>query len=223
MRVLKSLAAMAAAVLLCGPAMAADPIFPVDPQKAAAARATADAAIVRLGMGDYFANATDADLPRVRHKASGLSCLVDADPAKFGITLGQGLPPGDDVTCSRTMLGQETLRAVRFAKPPSLGDAMSDAVKSLKAEVERAKPYKGAAASAASSLAEGMRMDTARFTGRQGGKPVYARVSVLVMGDWVFVQKMIAPAGQTDAAELLADVELVMAMLDLMITNPGAR
>lgn len=216
MRVLKSLAALAAVALLCGPALAADKPEPEDPQKVAAARAQADAAITQLGVGDYFVNASEGEMARVRHKGSRMTCMLPDDPADFHIVFGPDGPRGDDVTCQSKLLGAETQRAVRTPNAPPLQGLLTQAVRSLGNEVDGMKPYRGTSVSATSELAKDMKLATARFTGRQNGQPVYARVSVFVIGDWVYTQKVVAPKEMGEAADLIAEIELVMEIIEMV-------
>ncbi|MDQ0462352.1 hypothetical protein QO010_000100 [Caulobacter ginsengisoli] len=222
MRVLRSLAAMAAVALLYGPALAADaPPPPPDPQKVAEARAAADAAITRLGLGDQFENASDGELARVRHKASGLTCDVGDDPASFLIVVAPSQPAGDDVSCSFAAIGQTTLRAVRYAKTPTVKQALATAIEGLSGDVERVQLYKGPSISAMSDLTKKLQIGTLRLTGIQKGKPVFVRLSAMVIGDWVYVQKIVAPDDMATAADLLGEIEMVLQVAELM--KPEAK
>lgn len=214
MRILKSMAAFAAAILLCAPAMAAD--TPPDPAKVAAARAAADAAITRFGVGDYFENMTDSEMGRLRHKASRLTCLVDPDSADFTIALNPGLPTGDDVSCSSTVVGRETWRAARYATQPSLKDALGAAVSEVKQQVDKLKPYRGPVINATGKLAEDVPLATVRFVGRQDGKPVFVRISAFILNGWVYTETLIAPEGDAGPADLVGELELVVQIFETL-------
>lgn len=214
MRILKSFAAFAAAILLCAPAMAAD--TPPDPAKVAAARAAADAAITRFGVGDYFDNTTVGELGRLQHRTSRLTCMVDPDSNDFSLTLNPGAAPGDDVTCVSTVVGRESWRAARYSSPPSLKEALDLAVFELKQHVDKLKPYRGPAMSATSELSKDVPLSTVRFVGRQDGKPVFVRVSVFVMNGWVYTETLVAPEGDAGPADLLGELELVVQIFEVL-------
>lgn len=211
------MAAFAAALLLCGPAMAADAT--PDSAKVAAARTATDEAIARFGVADYFENVTQGEMGRLRHKGSHLVCLLDPDGSDLVVTINPSATPGDDVTCSSTVVGQETWQAARSASTPSIKDALMTAVDAAKQRVDKFKPYRGPVMNATAELSKDVPLATARFVGRLDGKPVFVRVSVFILNGWVYTETLVAPEGDAGPADLLGELELVVQIFEALGIN----
>lgn len=221
MRILQGLAAILAAVLLSGPALAARDA-PPDPAKVAAARAQADAAIARLNLGDQFENATESTIGELRHKPSGLICSLGNDPAAFAVSYNPALPAGDDVTCSYDGLGPSTWRATRPGGKPKLDGAIGAELKFLEGFTGVAM-YKGPVISARSDVTRGLQIGVARLTAEDGGKPVFIRISVMIIGDWLYVQKIIVPKDDGPGADLIGEIDTILMIGRIRDHGPAKR
>ncbi|MDQ0462350.1 hypothetical protein QO010_000098 [Caulobacter ginsengisoli] len=213
MRFLRSLAAAAAALLLCGPAMAAGP-SDADARENAAARAVADATISRLGVGGYFENVSYDDRPMLRHKGSGMICIVDDDSKDFSITLGRADAPADDVTCAGASFGADFSRAYKSARPLDIDEAMQAAVQALRTQIEDLKTEGGPPRSAREPVS-GTPVAFAFFTGRRAGKTVTVSVGVFVIGDWTYVQEFISPDETVKTLAILAGAWMELGLLEM--------
>lgn len=221
MRILQGLAALMAAVLLSGPALAATD-EPPDPAKVAAARAEADAAIARLNLGDQFENATDSTIGELRHKPSGLICTLGDDPAAFGVSFNPDLPAGDDSTCSYKAFGPSTWRATRPGGKPKLDGAIGAELKSLDGFTNVAI-YKGPIIAARSDVTKGLQIGVLRLTAMDGGKPVFIRISVMIIGDWLYVQKIIVPKDDGPGADLIGEIDTILMVGHIRDHGPARR
>ncbi|MDQ0462351.1 hypothetical protein QO010_000099 [Caulobacter ginsengisoli] len=231
MTIRKTLAAATAAVFFAGSALAqtpeappaaAAPAVPVapappSPEEVAKARAIAEAVIGRLNISDLFENATDDAIPTIRHKASGMSCWVGADTNAEDVKIFDGLPRGDDVGCSDNIVEiTRSLYATRYPQRPTAEQIVASSIQAMKQNFKRMKPYEGPGVSLMrEDTGDLPKVTTARFTAVLNGQKVYTRTSAVVIGDWVFAQRVTAPEERAMAAEIMAELQLVMLLISV--------
>lgn len=203
------------------PAGVAAPTKPVSappptPEDIAAARANADAVIAKFGVADLFDNVTVGAIPSVRHKASGLVCHVDIDSPISNIHVYEGLPRGEDVSCnSRILTVTETLYATRYPQRPTAEMIVDASIEAIRQNFTKVKPFEGPSLSISTGETDLPTPVTVRLQARLQGKPVYTRSSAVVVGDWVFAQRVTAPLDDQMMADILAGVSLNRMLVDV--------
>jgi hypothetical protein len=192
------------------------------PEEVAAARATADRVIARFRVEDLFDNVTGDDgVPKGRHRLSGLVCTLDDSTPYEGITVfPQPLARGEDVGCNSELAGmRETLYATRYPQRPTAEQVVADSVVAMRQSFKGLKPFKGTGVSATKDEPGFPKPVTARFVGKLDGRTMYTRTSAVVIGDWVYAQRVTGPEDQAMMIDLLAEIELLM-MIQAVVDNP---
>lgn len=189
-------------------------------EQIAAATAEADAVIARFGVADLFENVTDSNVPKIRHRASGLRCGFDPG-TEISVQIYDGLPRGDDISCGTTTLGiTQTLYATRYPQKPTALQIVQSSLVAMKQHFKNLKDYTGTSVSMQRDGAGLPKMITARLTGKLGGKAVFTRSSAVVVGDWVFAQRVTGPVDKALTADILAEMNMTLLLIELAPAAP---
>jgi hypothetical protein len=194
------------------------------PAAASTARAFADRVIEAAQAGDLFENVTTDDLPKVRHRASGLVCLFpDANPAS-GIQIFPSSVRGADVSCGSFPGGAVlTMYAMKPAKPLTLTQAFALYVTEVRTAHPEAKPPENKELPAvAGTRAEGLTdWLIARFEIMTPQGPAYSRLAVAVVDGWVIEQRLTTRPGQDwKAADRIGEGAMAATLQEMI---PGAK
>jgi hypothetical protein len=192
---------------------------PASPEEIAKARAYADQLIAQAGAQDLFENITTDAVPKIRHKASGLTCGFDPGP-EVRIFVGSNLPRGDDVGCESMMVDfKVSIYATRAPDPLTLDQATALYVDLIRRAHPEAKPFTGQ--SAEISVQSGPPVRTVRFVIKgPDGKPQFTRMAVAIVGPWKIDQRVTGPLENAMSGDLFGGIEMTMVLQD-MAKSPG--
>lgn len=201
-----SIAAFAATILAAGPCFAQDEA-PASAAEIAAASAQADRLIAAGNAGRYFENITTDGAPRVRHKASGLTCsFSDETYDRISIIPAQGgLAEGEDVGCHTRLLNVDiSLYATRYARRYDASFIVQDAMRAIVQRWPDAKPFEGDLITATSGDAPAPLI--AGFNINVEGQPKLTLVLVSHRDDWSFKGRVTGPADDETPTNMLGAV-----------------
>ena len=211
----RAIAALFAGALLAGLCQHAGASDRDSPAATASARRMAASIITAANAGDLFDNVTNSSSPTVRHKASGLTCYFDSNP-QSNIRIFPGLPRGDDVSCGSYAGGAvETLYATRPRRPMTLDRAFTVYRREVLAANPTAKTYDGPVAATAPGVPDLPERRTARFEYMFQGHPVFSRLSVAIVGDWIIEQRVSGPQVKAQEIDALGEDLMVVALTGL--------
>ncbi|MBX9574862.1 MAG: hypothetical protein K2X07_04410 [Caulobacteraceae bacterium] len=177
----------------------------------AAARNQADRVVEAAKAADVFENATVTDIPAVRHRQSGLRCLLIGDQGADSLRADPvpGLPRGDDVSCASYLGPLEfTLYFTRYPDQPSAEDDMDLAVGAILRRLPDAKPHTGELPIASSDLGEPL---WAGFDIVVSGREMFTFVAVQKHGPWMVKVRATGPRNEAEAISTLASLLVVRA------------
>lgn len=179
----------------------AAPMLATASQDATAAKAHADAVIARSGASAYFVNVTDDAQPRVRHVASGLTCVFNIGDPRDVINLypvqPNGPVAGDDVGCG-SWRGEVyvSVFATRYPQKPPAEALFNSAIRDIYRSWDNTRP---AAEEFPIVVLPGQETPlAAAFTGVRSGQ---TRLNVVVlrnMEDWTFKARGTGPVDDGD-------------------------
>jgi hypothetical protein len=227
---LPSAPAPATAPVVSAPPAAADP--PPTPQALARASARADALIAAAHAAAYFDNITHGAEPRVRHKASGLECVFAMDgDAAIAIEPIAGAAPGQGARCTSSPMlnsgdrASVTLRVAPLAGDGSLDQALAAVTADLKRRASQAKPLPGLYPRITLSGGQNTPAPTQkalRFQAAEHGQPTYLRAAAGLTRAWAISQITSAPLDQAGDADLLSEVMLNVALIDVFYAEAAS-
>ncbi len=227
------LAAIAISLLLPGvvlaqdaaPAPGAETAADLPPRKVATAEeialatSLANAAIAKAKVGDLFENVTDSNVPAVRHKLSGMVCKFDPDK-ELSIHVYDGLPRGDDVSCSdQTLSITQTLYATRYPQRPTARQIVEASLVAIRQRFTDIKAYEGTAVSIKREGKDLPQIATSRMEAKLDGQAVFSKSSAVVIGDWVIAQRVTGPITEATVADLLAEMTLTLVIDEVTKRN----
>lgn len=186
----------------------------------AEAKAVADEVIVRGNATAYFDVASEPGLPAIRHRRSGLICLLAEDPQASSITVyDSGLPVGDDVSCSTQLSGNTvTLYATRYQPKATDDEVVAGAVEAIHKNWQNVKQYEGGIRGPSK---DGLPPITgAAFLAERDGRKLYTQVMVATVGDWGFKLRITTAEDGVETAQSLG-AGLFGYALDQAQTKPG--
>ncbi len=160
---------------------------------------------------DVFENATVTDIPAVRHRQSGLRCLLIGDQGVDSLRADPipGLPRGDDVSCASFLGALEfTLYFTRYPEQPSAEEDMKMAVGAILRRLPDAKPHQGNLSIASSDLGEPL---WAGFDIVVSGREMFTFVAVQKHGPWMVKVRATGPREDADVISTLASLLVVRA------------
>jgi hypothetical protein len=225
-----------AALAAVGPTLSAAPVVqaptvsadtPPSPEAVARARTRADALIAAGHAEAYFDDITDSAEPRVRHKASGLECVFTLD-GEAAIAVD---PAGRNASCTSTSvldsgaLATVSLRAAQLAGAPSLDQALGAVVAGLKQKTPRAKPLQTPfprITLSGDQSADAPTQKAERFEALEKGRKIYLRAAAGLTHGWMISQTTSAPLDQAGDADLLSEVMLNVALIDVYYAEQKA-
>jgi len=216
------------------PAASALTSLPPTPEVAAAAKARADALIAAAHAEAYFDNISEGAEPRVRHKASGMECVFAPDgPAAIVLDAAPGASPGESAACTTTSVldsGDRAIVTLRAAKLAGANATLDQALAAVAADVKRtapgAKPLAGQFPHITLSGDKGgdapvQKALRFQVAGRHT-PPTYLRAAAGVAGGWAITQTSSAPLAQAGDADLLSEVMLNVALIDVFYAGQKA-
>jgi hypothetical protein len=193
---------------------------PATPEEIAKARAYADQLIAQGHVEDVFENVTTDNIPRVRHKPSGMTCGFDPHPGDQLSGGTDGTPRTDYAQCRGAMLDlAKSMTLVRRPQSAGLNEATTTFVALFRAEHPDAKPYVGQGVDLGTK-AGFPTMRTVRFVFGDGPTRGYAHIGVAVVGDWAVDQVTTGPADKTMIADLAGGLDLVVAIGEMVKAAP---
>ena len=211
-----------AAALIASTALAQAPAQrpPPSPETIAKARAQADALIASAKAGDLFENLTDAAVPVVRHRGSGLKCGFGPGPEGWDkdslAVFSSGLPRGADVGCIIYFQGfVVSLDVSRQNKTPTLDAMTAYYVKSVLAQHPHATPYVGPYVEPSGMKAGFPAFQSVRFSFDEAGGRQFSRLSVAIVKGWVIEERVTGPYQDAQFGDLLATDELLGAIVSV--------
>ncbi len=187
-------------------------------QAQGAPHGAADEIAARSGVGDLFRNVTSGPEPRLRHSASGMVCGFGEDDGEWrrdDVSVFQsGLPRGDDVGCN-IWRGHvlTSMDVTRWPTPPSLDTEMPAFERSVIAMHPQARIYSGPFPPFTPPVSLPA-WRTVRYVFDDKGAQ-YSRLSVAVAKGWVVEERVTGPIAEAQAADALANAELVAALSSL--------
>jgi hypothetical protein len=168
---------------------------PVDQTAADQARAYVDELILEGQAQDYFENITRGDLPRARHKASGMTCFFtgsDQDVIRIYPPQSDTLTPGDDVGCNTILDGVAfSTYATRYADLFEPDAIMRDTLAVIQQRWPDGTPYEGDLQTI--SIGDGPQALVAAYTIEQDGERQRTYAMLLHDGPWSFKGRATGP------------------------------
>jgi hypothetical protein len=213
------LTAVAMVFAIAGAAQAADKTpDKASPAEIAEARATADRIIAKFGVADIFENATTDNVPKIRHKASGMTCGFD-DEHSADIQVYPGMTRGDDVSCGGKMVDfTVTTYATRAPAGATLDQLSATVGQALKTAYPDIKPYTGK--SAEMTEKDGPPVRSGRFVMKMNGKPVWSYAGVSLVKGWMVEVRCTGPLDQPMQGDLFAGISMITLVNDVNGTKP---
>ena len=205
-------ATFALAVFAAGQCFAQDEA-PASAAEIASASAQADLLIASANAGRHFENITTDGAPRVRHKASGLTCsFSDESYDRISIIPAQGgLAEGEDVGCHTRLLDVDiSLYATRYARRYEASFIVEDAMRAIVQRWPDAKPHEGDLVTATSGDASAPLI--AGFDIEVEGQPKLTLVLVSHRDDWSFKGRVTGPSGDETPTNMLGAVIFLTAL-----------
>lgn len=217
--------AAAAMMVLGGIGQAGEPDKPATPAEIATARTHADDLIRRAEAINLFDNITGDDgVPRVKHRASGMTCDFSGDDHDYIRVFPQAasrIPRGDDVGCGKRMLNAEhTTYATRYPDRHSAEDDLRAAVAAITQRLPDARPHEGGFPIV--SRDGGATVLGALYDVTVGDKPRLTLVLVSRVGDWNLKHRATGdrPAGDAEGGDMMMPL---VAGMSFMMSLPGER
>jgi len=201
---------------------------PPSPEAIARARAAADRLIASAHAGDLFENVTDAAVPAVRHRASGLKCGFGTRPEAWSTDsiaiFPSGLPRGADVGCIIHFQGYVvSLDVSRQTRTPTLDAMTAYYVKSVLAQHPHATPYVGPYVEPSGMKAGFPAFQSVRFSFDEAGGRQFSRLSVAIVKGWVIEERVTGPYDDAQFGDLLATDELLGAIVSVQDGDASKR
>lgn len=186
------------------------------------ARANAQTLLAKQGVTDIFENITDGAQPKVRHRASGMTCTARGEKPEITILVYPGSPRGEDVSCGvNVQTVVETMYATRYNPPVSAQQVVLDSVPAIRSQFTEVTPYQGDYASYDVAGADRPSPVTVRFTARFHGRQVFTRSSAVAIGGWILAQRVTAPLENAVMADAIAEMSLQLEISDMMAPGSG--
>ena len=214
------------AVILCWSHIVGAHAQGAAPDAATTAQTRAQAIINAAHAGDLFAAAPNPSMPqfpRVRHSASGLTCVFSPQLAGEISIFPSGLPRGDDVGCNMTTrFDQQSLYATRV-NGLSLDADFEMALTALRQRFPNARPFSASGRVALPVFAvEGVERRRASFL----ADGEFTHVSLAHVGDWAIKLRLSGPAAAAEMLDNRADLafwQAIRAMLETPVeAGPSA-
>lgn len=215
--------AIGLAVLLCWGVVVQALAQEVTTDAATNAQARAQAIIDAAHAGDIFATAPNPSMPqfpRVRHSASGLTCVFSPQLAGEISIFPSGLPRGDDVGCNMTSsFDQQSLYATR-ANGLSLDADFEMALAALRQRFPNARPFSaGGRVALPVFTVEGVERRRASFL----ADGQFTHVSLAHIGGWAIKLRLSGPAAAADMLDNRADLAFWQAVRAMLEAPTDAR
>lgn len=198
----------------------AEACFAQDPEPAtaaeiAAARAYADQLIASGNASAHFENITTDASPKVRHKASGLTCAFSDERYDriFVLPAQGGLAEGEDVGCNTRLLDVDfSFYATRYARRYEAQSILEDAMRAIAQRWPQGKLHTGDLLTASRNdmpapLIAGYDIDI-------DGRPHLTLVLISHSDDWSFKGRVTGPADEETPTNMLGAVTFLMALPD---------
>jgi hypothetical protein len=207
---MRNITALFAASLLLGAPLTA--LAQDRPPVQADARAEGDAVLSAAGAQDLFDNIGEGKRAIVlRHKASGLYCVLNPGKPGTHVTVFPGRLRGDDVGCStETFIDTRTFYATRLppGAHPSLDELIAPMGRDIQKRFPSAQPYQPLADAMTAKLANGGSITVGELpfpvpesrTLSFRTKDTYESVSVTVANGWMYEMRISLPGNMGDAA-----------------------
>lgn len=208
-----------AALALAPAAMAQEAEPTASPEEIAAASARADRIIADADAQGVFVNKTDGAIAQVQHVASGMRCLMGANPANrihIFPTASMGIPRGDDVACITRDEEADvdlTLYATRYPGGMTIDGIMSGAVSGIRQRWPDAAPYQGELTSV---TVEGLTTPAAAaFKIRLDNEDKVTMAMGAQEGAWSFKARVTGPYADAMAVSLYGSMSMAHVQMGL--------
>jgi hypothetical protein len=191
----------------------AQDVEPATSAEIATARAYADQLIRTGNASAHFENMTTDATPKVRHKASGLTCSFSDERYDriFILPAQGGLTEGDDVGCNTRLLDVDfSFYATRYARRFEAQFVLEDAMRAIAQRWPQGKLHVGDLMTASSG--EGPAPLIAGYDIDVDGHPHLTLVLVSHSDEWSFKGRVTGPAGDETPTNMLGAVVFLTAL-----------
>ena len=197
------------------PGVISIPPFPATPEQIAKARAYADQLIAQWRVEDVFENATTNNVPKVRHKPSGMTCSFDPHPGDQLSAAHDMLPRTDFAVCKGTNANFTVVTTIMRSPQPLTPEAATAVFLALfRGKHPDAQPYTGQGVELGTKGLPPIR--TLRLVFDDGGEKRFAHIGVTVVGNWAIEEVATGPLDKAIAGDLAGGIMLVTAAGDIV-------